>query len=136
MVQCLLGLTASATDPPPTTNYTANRAVAGPRCAQGKWVTPGVRYAAVDKLQPLKKLRPPYCATAVEADKNAGDSRRPTLRHVSGHLCRVIVIPRCCLIDAGEPATAVDTKPRRQSPSSSPVAALLDQIECHRRSRL
>jgi hypothetical protein len=90
----------------------ANCAVAGPRCALGRWVTPGVRYAAVDKLQPLKKLRPPYCVTAVEDDKNAGDSRRPTLRHVSGHLCRVVVTPHGCLIDAGEPATAVDTKSR------------------------
>jgi hypothetical protein len=90
----------------------------------------------VDNLQPLKKSGHRTLFTTVELIRTPVNRRLPALCRVALPFHLVIVTPHRCLIDAGEPATAVDTKPRRQSPSSSPAAALRDQIECHRRGRL
>jgi hypothetical protein len=63
--------------------------------------------------------------TAAELDKNVGDRRRTTLRHVSESFHRVAVTPYCCPIVAGEVATTVDTNSPHSHSSSSPATELM-----------
>jgi hypothetical protein len=46
------------------------------------------------------------------ADKLTGDRRLPAVRRVAQPFHRVAVTPHCCLINAGEVATAWDTNSR------------------------
>jgi hypothetical protein len=77
----------------------------------------------VDKLQPIKNSGHRTVFTAVETDKNAGDSRRTALRHVSEHLCRVAVTLYSRQIVAGELTTTEDTNRLRHDPSLFPAAS-------------
>jgi hypothetical protein len=81
------------------------------------------RVPAVDKLQPIKNSGHRTVFTAVETDKNAGDSRRTALCHVSEHLCRVVVTLYSRQIITGELATTEDTNPLRHDPSLFPAAS-------------
>jgi hypothetical protein len=64
------------------------------------------------KLQSLKKSSHRTVFTAVEPIRTPVNRRLPALCRVALPFHLVIVTPHCCLIDAGEPATAVDTKSR------------------------
>jgi hypothetical protein len=70
------------------------------------------------------------------AGKLAGERRLPAVRRVSQPFHHIAVAPYHCLINAGEPAMAMDTNSPRQVLLHLRLPVLLDQIGHHHLSIL
>jgi hypothetical protein len=91
-----------------------------------------VNILAVDRLRPLNNSGHRTVLATATSDNLAGDCRLTALRHVSEHLCRVVVTLYSRLIVAGEFATTED--PIHCASTLSPLRPprVVAQIHVHR----